>query len=222
VIVDKIVKNKVTNESILTYLSEIGWREFSYTLLYYADDLKYKPINKKFEKFNWVKNKTQFYSWKKGETGFPIVDAAMLQLYEEGWMHNRLRMIVGSFLVKNLRIHWHEGENYFQDCLLDYDEASNPAGWQWVSGCGADAAPYFRIFNPILQSERFDPQAKFILKFLPQLKLLEKVKFIFQPWLNQPVLNELIKSNKYISPIVDLSVSRNKALDAFKEINQKI
>ena len=106
--------------------------------------------------------------------------------------------------------------------MLDYDEASNPAGWQWVSGCGADDAPYFRIFNPILQSERFDPQAKFILKFLPQLKLLEKVKFIFQPWLNQPVLNELIKSNKYISPIVDLSVSRNKALDAFKEINQKI
>ena len=222
VIVDKIKKNEVTNESILTYLSEIGWREFSYTLLYYADDLKHKPINKKFEKFNWVKNKMQFNSWKKGETGFPIVDAAMLQLYEEGWMHNRLRMIVGSFLVKNLRIHWHEGENYFQDCLLDYDEASNPAGWQWVSGCGADAAPYFRIFNPILQSERFDPQAKFILKFLPQLKLLQKVKFIFQPWLNQPILNELIKSSKYISPIVDLSVSRNKALDAFKEINQKI
>ncbi|MDB9776467.1 DNA photolyase family protein [Alphaproteobacteria bacterium] len=222
VIVDKIKKNKVSNESISTYLSEIGWREFAYTLLYYSEDLKYKPINKKFEKFNWVKNNIQLKSWKKGQTGFPIVDAAMLQLYEEGWMHNRLRMIVGSFLVKNLRIHWREGENYFQDCLLDYDEASNPAGWQWVSGCGADAAPYFRIFNPILQSERFDPEAKFILKYIPQLKVLEKIKFIFQPWLNQPVLKQLIKSKKYESPIVDLSISRNKALEAFKEVNQKI
>jgi|TARA_B110000093_G_scaffold137124_1_gene146958 deoxyribodipyrimidine photo-lyase len=222
VIVEKIKKNKINNESVLNYLAEIGWREFAYTLLFYTEDLKIKPINKKFEKFPWIKNDKQFQAWKKGQTGFPIVDAAMLQLYEEGWMHNRLRMIVGSFLVKNLRIHWHEGENYFQDCLLDYDEASNPAGWQWVTGCGADAAPYFRIFNPILQSEKFDSEAIFILKFLPQLKILSKAKNIFQPWLHPELLDKLIEEKKYQLPIVQLDVSRNKALEAFKEINPKI
>ena len=213
---------KTNNDSILHYLSEIGWREFAYTLLFYAEDLKTQPINKKFTKFPWAKNQKKFQAWKKGRTGFPIIDAAMLQLYEEGWMHNRLRMIVGSFLVKNLRIHWHEGEKYFQDCLLDYDEASNPAGWQWVTGCGADAAPYFRIFNPILQSEKFDPEAIFILKFLPQLKIFNKAKNIFQPWLNPEFLDKLIHEKKYQLPIVELSISRNEALDAFKKINSKI
>ena len=222
VIVEKIKKMKTNNDSVSHYLSEIGWREFAYTLLFYAEDLKTQPINKKFTKFPWAKNQKQFQAWRKGQTGFPIIDAAMLQLYEEGWMHNRLRMIVGSFLVKNLRSHWHEGERYFQDCLLDYDEASNPAGWQWVTGCGADAAPYFRIFNPILQSEKFDPEAIFILKFLPQLKIFNKAKNIFQPWLNPEFLDKLIHEKKYQLPIVELSISRNEALDAFKKINSKI
>tara|TARA_X000000368_G_scaffold405804_1_gene383357 strand:+ start:3347 stop:4435 length:1089 start_codon:yes stop_codon:yes gene_type:complete len=221
IIVGKINKIKKHNPSILHYLSEIGWREFAYTLLYFTEDLKSIPINKKFENFQWKKNRNHFNNWKKGKTGLPIIDAAMLQLYEQGWMHNRLRMIVGSFLVKNLRIHWNEGEKYFQNCLLDYDEASNPAGWQWVAGCGADASPYFRIFNPILQSEKFDPEAKFILTFLPQLKILEKPKFIFQPWLKEKILKNLERKNEYQSPIVRLEVSRNEALEAFQAMNQK-
>ena len=158
-IVLNILKSKKLSASVLTYLSEIGWREFSYSLLYYSKNLASVPINMKFQKFPWRKSSKDLDLWKKGKTGIPLVDAAMKQIYEKGWMHNRLRMVVGSFLVKNLLLNWTLGERYFQETLLDYDEASNAAGWQWIAGCGADASPYFRVFNPILQSERFDPQA---------------------------------------------------------------
>ena len=217
-IVLNILKSKKLSASVLTYLSEIGWREFSYTLLYYSKNLASVPINMKFQKFPWRKSSKDLDLWKKGKTGIPLVDAAMKQIYEKGWMHNRLRMVVGSFLVKNLLLNWTLGERYFQKSLLDYDEASNAAGWQWIAGCGADASPYFRVFNPILQSERFDPQAKFILQYLPQLQTLQKPSLIFQPHLKEQAFQSLINQNLYYEPLVDLKDSRNRALEAYQKI----
>ena len=217
-IVLNILKSKKLSASVLTYLSEIGWREFSYSLLYYSKNLASVPINMKFQKFPWRKSSKDLELWKKGKTGIPLVDAAMKQIYEKGWMHNRLRMVVGSFLVKNLLLNWTLGERYFQETLLDYDEASNAAGWQWIAGCGADASPYFRVFNPILQSERFDPQAKFILQYLPQLQTLQKPSSIFQPHLQEQAFKSLINQNLYHEPLVDLKDSRNRALEAYQKI----
>ena len=217
-IVLNILKSKKLSASVLTYLSEIGWREFSYSLLYYSKNLASVPINMKFQKFPWRKSNKDLDLWKKGKTGIPLVDAAMKQIYEKGWMHNRLRMVVGSFLVKNLLLNWTLGERYFQETLLDYDEASNAAGWQWIAGCGADASPYFRVFNPILQSERFDPQAKFILQYLPQLQTLQKPSSIFQPHLQEQAFQSLIKQHLYYEPLVDLKESRNRALEAYQKI----
>ena len=217
-IVLNILKSKKLSASVLTYLSEIGWREFSYSLLYYSKNLASVPINMKFQKFPWRKSSKDLDLWKKGKTGIPLVDAAMKQIYEKGWMHNRLRMVVGSFLVKNLLLNWTLGERYFQETLLDYDEASNAAGWQWIAGCGADASPYFRVFNPILQSERFDPQAKFILQYLPQLQTLQKPSSIFQPHLQEQAFQSLINQSLYYEPLVDLKDSRNRALEAYQKI----
>ena len=217
-IVLNILKSKKLSDSVLTYLSEIGWREFSYSLLYYSKNLASVPINMKFQKFPWRKSSKDLDLWKKGKTGIPLVDAAMKQIYEKGWMHNRLRMVVGSFLVKNLLLNWTLGERYFQETLLDYDEASNAAGWQWIAGCGADASPYFRVFNPILQSERFDPQAKFILQYLPQLQTLQKPSSIFQPHLQEQAFQSLINQSLYYEPLVDLKDSRNRALEAYQKI----
>ena len=217
-IVNQIAKSKKQNISVTTFLSEIGWREFSYSLLYYSRDLANIPINEKFTKFPWRKNEKDFQLWKNAQTGIPLIDAAMKQIYEMGWMHNRLRMVVGSFLVKNLLLNWTLGEKYFHETLLDYDEASNAAGWQWIAGCGADAAPYFRVFNPILQSERFDPQAKFILKYIPQLHELKKPSLIFQPHLEKNFLQGLVQQKQYFLPIVDLKDSRNRALEAYQKI----
>ena len=217
-IVLNILKTKKLSASVLTYLSEIGWREFSYSLLYYSKNLASVPINMKFQKFPWRKSSKDLDLWKKGKTGIPLVDAAMKQIYEKGWMHNRLRMVVGSFLVKNLLLNWTLGERYFQETLLDYDEASNAAGWQWIAGCGADASPYFRVFNPILQSERFDPQAKFILQYLPQLQILQKPSSIFQPHLQEQAFQSLVNQNLYYKPLVDLKDSRNRALEAYQKI----
>ena len=217
-IVLNILNSKKLSASVLTYLSEIGWREFSYSLLYYSKNLASVPINMKFQKFPWRKSSKDLDLWKKGKTGIPLVDAAMKQIYEKGWMHNRLRMVVGSFLVKNLLLNWTLGERYFQETLLDYDEASNAAGWQWIAGCGADASPYFRVFNPILQSERFDPQAKFILQYLPQLQTLQKPSSIFQPHLQEQAFQSLINQSLYYEPLVDLKDSRNRALEAYQKI----
>ena len=217
-VVLNILKSKNLSTSVLTYLSEIGWREFSYSLLYYSKNLSSVPINLKFQNFPWRKSVKDLDLWKRGKTGIPLVDAAMRQIYEKGWMHNRLRMVVGSFLVKNLLLNWTLGERYFQETLLDYDEASNAAGWQWIAGCGADASPYFRVFNPILQSERFDPQAKFILQYLPQLQILQKPSSIFQPYLQEQAFQSLVNQNLYYEPLVDLKDSRNRALEAYQKI----
>ncbi len=174
------------------FLTELAWREFSYSLLYEYPDLGRKNIQSKFDAFPWKKSQKFLEAWQQGKTGFPIVDAGMRELWETGYMHNRVRMIVASFLVKNLGIHWHQGEDWFWDCLVDADMANNAASWQWVAGCGMDAAPYFRIFNPETQAKKFDPDDIYIKR-----------------WLG---------SSPRPKPIVDLSESRQWALEAYRKI----
>ena len=205
------------------FLSELGWREFSYNLLYHFPTLPRENLQKKFDNFPWQENTDFSDKWKKGLTGYPIVDAGMRELWQTGYMHNRVRMIVGSFLVKNLLLHWHEGEKWFWDCLIDADLASNSASWQWVAGSGADAAPYFRIFNPISQGIKFDPEGEYTKKFLPELKDLP-IKYLYSPW--EAPADVLEQANiklgeNYPKPIVDLKESREKALDAFDKIRIK-
>ena len=153
-------------------------------------------------------------------TGYPIIDAGMRELYKTGWMHNRVRMITASFLVKHLRIHWREGETYFRDCLLDFNEANNVAGWQWVAGCGADAAPYFRIFNPILQGERFDSLGNYVKKWIPELSDVPR-KFIHKPWELDIKIKNFELGKTYPKPIVIHEEARNAALKAFQKIKKK-
>jgi Deoxyribodipyrimidine photolyase len=158
-----------------------------------------------------------------GQTGYPIVDAGMRELWETGFMHNRVRMIVGSFLVKNLLIDWRVGESWFWDCLFDADAANNVAGWQWIAGCGADAAPYFRVFNPITQGIKFDPEGKYTKRFVPELKSLPN-KYLFSPWeAPEYILKEsgVILGKTYPKPIVDVKQSRLLALDAFSSLKKK-
>ena len=163
------------------YINELGWREFSHSLINYFPEMLKGNLRKEFDNFPWVKNQKHLKLWKQGMTGYPLVDAGMRELYETGWMHNRVRMVVGSFLVKHLRIHWVEGERHFRDCLMDFNEANNVAQWQWVAGCGADAAPYFRIFNPIIQGEKFDKDGLYTKKWVPELKNIPN-EFLFKPW----------------------------------------
>lgn len=200
------------------FLSELGWREFSHSLLYHFPKLIEQNLQSKFDIFPWQKDERLLETWKKGMTGYPIVDAGMRELWQTGYMHNRVRMIVGSFLVKNLLIHWKEGERWFWDCLLDADLANNCAGWQWVAGCGSDAAPYFRIFNPITQGQKFDPEGTYTKRFLPELKNLPP-KYLFNPF-EAPdfILKEagVRLGTTYPHPIVDLKNSRNKALEAYQ------
>ena len=203
-----------------TFLSEMGWREFSNYLLYYFPELPRKNLQKKFDNFSWDNNPLFLKAWQKGQTGYPIIDAGMRELWSTGYMHNRLRMIVGSFLVKNLLLHWHEGEKWFWDCLVDANLASNSSGWQWIAGCGADAAPYFRIFNPITQGLKFDADGDYVRKFVPEISLLPN-KFLFNPWEAPDEILE--KANvklgeSYPKPIVDIKASRQKALSAFAEL----
>jgi len=207
---------KIKKQSINKYLTEIGWREFNHSLINFFPHMTKGNYSKKFDKFPWEKNQKFLNAWKKGLTGYPIVDAGMRELHSTGWMHNRVRMIVGSFLVKHLLINWIEGEKFFKNCLLDYSEANNVSGWQWVAGSGADAAPYFRIFNPILQGEKFDKEGEYVKKWVKELKNVPK-KFIHKPWeLND---NNILKLDlDYPSPIVIHEKARLKALEAFKKI----
>ena len=179
-------------------------------------------LRKEFDRFPWEKNSKNLKAWKQGMTGYPIVDAGMRELYETGWMHNRIRMVVGSFLVKHLRINWKEGEKYFRNCLLDFNEANNVAQWQWVAGCGADAAPYFRIFNPILQGEKFDKEGLYVKKWVPELSKVPS-KFIHKPWemelKYQEAINTVIGKN-YPNPIVIHEEARAAALSAFQSLKK--
>ena len=204
-------------KSLAHFHSELGWREFSYYLLYHFPDLPKVNFQKKFDTFPWQKNEEFLRLWQRGETGYPIVDAGMRELWQTGYMHNRLRMVVGSFLVKNLLIDWREGERWFWDCLVDADLASNSASWQWVAGSGADAAPYFRIFNPITQGLKFDPEGEYTKKYVPELSNIPN-KYLFSPWEAPKEVLDLagVELGKdYPEPIVDLKISREIALEAF-------
>ncbi len=202
------------------FLSEIGWREFSNSLLYHFPHLPRKNLQEKFTDFPWKENEKYLKAWQTGQTGYPIVDAGMRELWQTGYMHNRLRMVVGSFLVKNLLLHWHHGEGWFWDTLLDADLANNSASWQWIAGCGADAAPYFRVFNPLTQGQKFDKTGEYVRRYVPELEKMPD-KYLHNPWeAPDNVLEyagvELGKS--YPKPIVNLKVSRERALEAFKSL----
>lgn len=173
--------NNKSIENIQSYIREIYWREFAYQLLYNFPKVVNSPLNDKYSKFPFIKDKKNYHAWCHAMTGYPIVDAGMRELWYTGWMHNRVRMIVSSFLVKHQLISWQEGEKWFWDTLIDADMASNNMGWQWVAGCGADAAPYFRIFNPITQGEKFDPKGDYVRKWVPELRNLEN-KWIMKPF----------------------------------------
>ncbi|MDZ7627521.1 MAG: deoxyribodipyrimidine photo-lyase [Parvularculaceae bacterium] len=202
------------------FLSEIVWREFSYHLLYYHPAMATTPLRPEFAGFPWRDDAAALKAWTRGQTGIPIVDAGMRELWRTGWMHNRVRMIAASFLIKNLLIHWREGERWFWDTLVDADPANNAASWQWVAGSGADAAPYFRIFNPVTQGEKFDPDGAYVRRFVPELAGLPP-ETIHQPWTaSEKALDRAgIKlGSTYPKPIADLAETRKRALAAYDEM----
>jgi len=202
------------------FLRELGWREFSYYLLYHFPELPVKNFNPRFDSFEWLQDESGLGNWRRGNTGFPIVDAGLRELWQTGYMHNRVRMIVASFLIKNMLIHWRHGAEWFWDCLVDADLASNSASWQWCAGSGADAAPYFRIFNPVLQSEKFDPQGEYLLRYCPELAALP-VRYRHKPWEAPPDVMQSANVElgvDYPRPILDLKTTRERALARFKAL----
>lgn len=200
---------------------ELAWREFSCHLLFHHPDLAKKNFNARFDGFPWAsRTAAHLHAWQKGETGYPIVDAGMRQLWQTGWMHNRVRLIAGSFLVKHLLIDWRKGEEWFWDTLCDADPANNSQNWQWVAGSGADAAPYFRIFNPVLQGARFDPDGTFVKRFVPELARIP-ARFIHRPWQAPDDILEkasVALGKTYPKPIVDHDAARRRALAAFAQV----
>lgn len=214
---------KITREDgRLTFLKELLWREFSAYLLWHHETLGSEPIKPEFAGMPWRDASDDLRAWQRGQTGIPIVDAGMRQLWQTGWQHNRVRMVVASFLIKHLMIRWQDGEAWFWDTLVDADAGSNAASWQWVAGCGADAAPYFRIFNPVLQGARFDPDGDYVRRFVPELARLPD-KHIHAPWDAPPdVLRGagITLGTTYPHPIVGLGEGRNRALAAFKTLGK--
>ncbi len=204
------------------FLAELGWRDFAATILYARPDMAERPLRREFNRFAWRNDRAGFRAWARGETGYPVVDAGMRQLWRTGFMHNRVRMIAASFLAKHLLIDWRHGEEWFWDTLCDADPASNPQNWQWVAGCGVDAAPYFRIFNPVLQSEKFDPDGAYVRRWLPELASLP-APHIHAPWLAPAealARGGVVLGRTYPKPIVDHAAARARALAAFQELKQ--
>lgn len=202
------------------FLSEVVWREFSYQLLHEYPDLPRAPHSARFERFAWVNDEANLKAWQKGRTGYPIVDAGMRQLWRTGWMHNRVRMIVASFLVKHLLTDWRHGEAWFWDTLVDADPANNAFGWQWIAGSGPDSAPFHRIFNPVTQGEKFDPKGDYVRDFVPELGELPSA-YIHKPW-EAPagVLRTagVHLGETYPHPIVPHGPARERALEAFRNL----
>lgn len=198
------------------FKSELAWREFSYHLLYRHPTLETDNLNSKFDPFPWREAPQDLLRWQRGQTGIPIVDAGMRELWQTGYMHNRVRMIVASFLTKNLKLHWRHGLAWFHDTLFDADPANNAASWQWVAGSGADAAPYFRIFNPVTQARKFDPDGVYIKTYVPELAHLPP-KHIHAPW-EAPADLLSSQTGQYPSPLVDLKDSREAALSAYSQL----
>jgi deoxyribodipyrimidine photo-lyase len=206
-----------------SFIRQIGWREFAHHVLYHFPETPEKPLDGRFRRFPWAARTGEaLKAWRQARTGFPIVDAGMRQLWRTGVMHNRVRMIAASFLVKNLRVPWQQGERWFWDTLVDADLANNTLGWQWAAGCGADAAPYFRIFSPVRQGERFDPEGIYVRRWVPELAALPH-RFIHRPWeARQVVLEEagIVLGRDYPRPVVDLDTSRREALAAFESLKR--
>lgn len=193
------------------FRSELGWREFCWHLLYHNPLLASRNYRPEFDRFEWHQpSNGELSAWRQGTTGYPLIDAGMRQLWQTGWMHNRVRMAAASFLVKNLLVDWRVGEEWFWDTLVDADAASNPANWQWIAGSGADASPYYRIFNPVTQSRKFDPAGRYLRRFLPELAGLD-AKTIHEPW-------KAGKTPDYPEPLVGLPESRERALDAYSKL----
>jgi len=205
-----------TDETV--FAKEIIWREFAYCLIYHFPDTLNKPLDKRFSRFPWARadktRKAALSRWQRGQTGVPIVDAGMRELYATGWMHNRVRMVVASYLIKNLLIPWQQGEQWFRDTLVDADIASNAMGWQWTAGCGADAAPFFRVFNPVLQGEKFDKAGEYVKRWVPELDAVPP-KFVHKPW---ELPQDQRATLNYPEPLVDLKQTRVQALEAFAQI----
>ena len=199
------------------YLKEIYWREFAYNVLYHFPHTPDKPLRPEYEDFPWEHDEATLRAWQKGLTGYPIVDAGMRQLWETGWMHNRVRMIVSSLLVKHMLQSWRSGALWFWDTLLDADLASNTLGWQWSGGCGADAAPYFRVFNPIIQGQKFDPGGAYVKRYVSELRDLP-TPYIHEPWKAPAALS---RSTAYPDPIIDHRNGRERALAALDKFKQR-
>ena len=205
------------------FLSEIGWREFSYHLLFHNPDLATKNFAERFDAFPWQEpDLALLKAWQTGQTGYPIVDAGMRELWITGWMHNRVRMIVASFLIKHLMTDWRRGEEWFWDTLCDADPANNAASWQWVAGSGADAAPYFRVFNPVLQGEKFDPSGVYVRRYVPELRAIPD-KYLHRPWDARAA--DLAEAGvrlgeHYPKPLIDHDKARARALAAFAQLKE--
>ncbi len=202
------------------YLSELGWREFCHYLLYHVPSLPGQEFNAKFTGFPWRTDEVALQAWQRGMTGVPLVDAGMRELWQTGFMHNRVRMVVASFLVKNLLVDWRAGQAWFWDCLLDADLANNSASWQWVAGSGADAAPYFRIFNAQRQGEKFDPQGDYVRRYVPELSAMPD-KYVHAPWSAPAEVLEQAGVElgvSYPEPVADLKLSRERALEAYRSL----
>ncbi len=204
------------------FLREIGWREFCYHLLVANPDMPERALDGRFADFPWRDDPKALQAWQRGKTGYPLIDAAMRELWQTGYQHNRARMVSASFLVKHLLIPWQQGERWFWDTLVDADLANNSGGWQWVAGCGADAAPYFRVFNPVIQGEKFDPDGDYVRRYVPELGKLD-ARYIHRPW-EAPA--ELLKAagitlgKTYPKPIVDHATARDRALAAFAKTRE--
>jgi deoxyribodipyrimidine photo-lyase len=202
------------------FRKEVVWREFAYHLLFHFPKLATSNFNASFDPFPWNPKPQLIAAWKRGQTGYPIVDAGMRQLWQTGWMHNRVRMAAASFLIKHLMADWRIGEEWFWDTLVDACPANNPASWQWVAGSGADAAPYYRIFNPVLQGEKFDPEGRYVREFVPELAKLSD-KYLHRPW--EAPETELVRAGirlgeTYPNPVVDHALARNRAMAAYQSL----
>ena len=211
------------SEGFEVFLSEVIWREFSYELMDQCPHMPDQPLRSEFNAFPWASDyQEHLAAWQKGQTGYPLIDAGMRELYETGWMHNRVRMITASFLTKHLLVPWQEGEKWFFDTLVDADLASNSAGWQWVAGCGADASPYFRVFNPITQGTKFDA-GRYVRRWCPELRELDD-RSIFAPFDAPPTVlmgAGVTLGKNYPHPLISHSEGRERALNAFAQIKAK-
>ena len=207
-------------EDVIHFRKELVWREFSWHLLFHYPKLPTENLNHRFDAFPWSNDEALFEAWKKGQTGYPVVDAGMRQLWQHGWMHNRVRMIVASFLIKHLNIDWRWGEAWFRDTLVDADIASNAASWQWVAGSGADAAPFYRIFNPILQGKKFDPEGTYVRHFVPEIASMPD-EFLHCPFEAPKLILKAARielGTTYPNPIVDHAAGRDSAMAAYNMI----